>query len=133
MALITIATDCSPDMNSLTHAPYISGLFAGEDLPVASPCYLKSSDGKVYNSGSSILTAGSTPAYVGFTADGVKSGQPVTLFRTGARFNYSTALSAGSPLWISGSPAGKLSDAQLATTDFAVAVAVSATDIVVIR
>ena len=133
MALITVASDVSPDMNSLTHSPYVSGLFAGETLPVASPCYIKATDGLVYNSGSHICAIANTPDYAGFTVDAVVTGGPVTLFKMGARFNYASSMTSGCVLWISGSPAGKLSDAKLASADTPVAMAVSSTDIVVIR
>jgi hypothetical protein len=131
MAIVTIASTASVDMNSLTHAPYVSGLVAGEDLPVAGVAYIKS-DGKVYSSASGVCTVSNVPDYTGFTPAAVSEGDPVTLFRVGARFNYSSGMTPGALFWV-GTGEGKLSDAKLASADTPVAVAVSATDILIIR
>ena len=47
MSLITRASTASMDASTGQLAPQITGLYAGEDLDVAAPCYIKSSDGKV--------------------------------------------------------------------------------------
>lgn len=119
MALLTRASYASMDAASGGYAPQISdGLVAGADLDVAAPCYIKASDGKVYMSNG---TAATEPAkFDGFTARAVKSGQPVTLFGTGAKFEYGTGLTPGATYYI-GTTAGRLSDA--ATTGDAVGVA----------
>jgi hypothetical protein len=130
MALVTRSTDASMDVSTAQFAPQITGLFAGEALDVAAPCYIKSSDGKVYMSNG---TAATEPAeIIGFTPRAVASGQPVTVFGKGTRFNYGTSLTPGNILYI-GATAGRLDAA--ATTGDAVGVAqvITSTDIRVIR
>lgn len=132
MALVTRATDASVDASTTMFAPQITGLLAGEDLDVCAPCYIKSSDGKVYMSNG---TANNEAAeFVGFTPRAVKSGQPVTLFGLGTRMRYGSGLTPGDILYI-GATAGRLDTA--ATTGDTVAggtaQVISATDIRVIR
>lgn len=121
MTLVTLATSPGPSMDISTGelAAQITGLTAGEDLLVAAPCYIKTSDGKVYMSNG---TAATEPAeFAGFTPRAVKSGQPVTLFSLGACFRYATfSGQAGDKLYIAAT-AGRLDTA--ATTGDAVGVA----------
>lgn len=119
MALVTRLAAASMDASTGMYAPQITGLLAGEDLDVAAPCYLKTSDGKIYMSNG---TAATEPAeFAGFTPRAVKSGQPVTLFALGARFRYAAfSGQAGDKLYI-GATAGRLDTA--ATTGDAVGVA----------
>lgn len=130
MALITRASTASMDASTGMFAPQITGLTAGEALDVAAPCYIKSSDGKVYMSNGT--GANEAAEIVGFTPRAVASGQPVTLFGKGARFSYGTGLTPGNILYI-GATAGRLDAA--ATTGDAVGVAqvITATDIRVTR
>jgi hypothetical protein len=118
------------DTSTGMFAPQITGMVAGEDLTVAAPCYIKASDGKVYQSNG---TAAAEAAKVdGFTPRAVKANQPVTLFGKGARFSYGSGLTIGATLYVAAT-AGGLDTA--ATTGDAVGVArvLTATDIRVIR
>jgi hypothetical protein len=119
------------DSSTGAFAPQITGLMSGEALDVAAPCYLKTSDGKVWMSNG---TAATEPAeIIGFTARAVSGAdQPVTLYGKGTRFSYGTGLTPGNILYI-GATAGRLDTA--ATTGDAVGVAqcITTTDIRVTR
>lgn len=118
MATLTRSTTASMDTSTGELAPQFTGT-AGEDLDLVAPCYIKTSDGKIYMSNG---TAATEPAeFVGFTPRAVKSGQPVTLFSLGARFKYGSSLSPGAKLYVSAT-AGRLDDA--ATTGGTVPVAI---------
>jgi hypothetical protein len=123
MGLVTPA-NVSIDTMTAQFSPQIAGLYAGEDLLEAAPCYVES-DGLVYMS----YTSGSAnDARVhGWTPRVTKSGEPVTLFGPGTRFRYSTGLTPGNPLYL-GTTAGRL---DLTDTGDVVAFIVTATDIVV--
>lgn len=132
MALITRSTYVSIDAASAQKASFISGLFAGEALTAAAPCYIDT-DGTVKMSTSASSVISTESKYIGFTADSVASGGPVTLFGKGTRFNYADSMTPGTLLFTSGS-AGYLSDAAVLSGDIApVAMAITETDIVVIR
>jgi hypothetical protein len=129
MSLITVVTDASMDTRSAMHANFISALFAGEAIDNCSPCRL-GSDGKVYMA---VTASGVAPSdFIGFSADNVVSGGPVTVFGKGARFNYAAGMTPNTQLFVSATK-GKLSDAVVEANDKPVALAISATDIVVIR
>lgn len=130
MALITRTSDASMDGVTAMYAPQITGLVAGEDLDIAAPCYIKSSDGNVYMSNG---TAATEPAEVaGFSPRNVKAGQPVTLFGKGTRFKYGSGLTPGDRYYI-GATAGRLDTATTTGDAKGVAQAITATDIRVIR
>lgn len=131
MSVITIASDASLDIKSAQHVPFISALVAGEDLDAVAPCYIKS-DGKVYMSISTQATISGVADFIGFTPDTVTSGMPVTLFGQGARFNYSTGMTPGAYLWIAATK-GKLDTTKVAANDTPTALAISATDVVVLK
>jgi hypothetical protein len=99
MALVTAAAVVGMDTSTGELAPQITGLTAGEDLLAIAPCYIKTSDGLVYQSNG---TAATEPAeFAGVTPRAVKSGQPVTLFSLGACFRLSTfSGQAGDKLYI---------------------------------
>ena len=130
MALITRASDAQIDMSSALYAAQIPDLVAGEDLDVAAPCYIKSSDGKIYMSNGT--AANEAAEVVGFSARAVKSGQPVTLFGKGARFRYGSGLTPGDKYFI-GATAGRLDTAATTGDAVGVAQAVTAKDIRVTR
>lgn len=131
MALLTRSTDASIDASTAQFAPQITGLIAGEDLDVVAPCYIKSSDGKVYMSNA---TAANEAAEVaGFTPRAVKAGQPVTLFGKGTRFRYAASgLTPGDVYYIAAT-AGRLDTAATVGDAVGAAQALTATDIRVIR
>lgn len=131
MALVTIASDASLDAASGLYAPQRSGLEAGEALLAFAPCYIKTSDGKVYQSNGTAADAAA--AFDGITPRAYASGDTnVTLFGIGTKLRYSTGLTPGSKLYIAAT-AGRLDTA--ATTGDAVGVAktVDATVIRIIR
>jgi hypothetical protein len=117
------------DVSTGQFAPQVTGLIAGEDLAVAAPCYIKSSDGKVYMSNAT--SANEAAEVVGFTPRAAKSGEPVTLFGIGARFHYGAALTPGNILYV-GATAGRLDTAATTGDAFGVAEVLTATDIRVI-
>ena len=130
MALVTRASTAQMDVSTGQFAPQITGLVAGEDLDVAAPCYIKSSDGKAYMSNA---TAANEAAEVaGFTPRAVKSGQPVTLFGKGVRFGYGSGLTPGDVLYV-GATAGRLDTAPTVGDVEGVAQVLTATDIRVLR
>src|SRR5690349_2540066 len=106
MTLITPDTAPSLDASTGQFAAQIADLIAGEDLLAAAPCYIKGSDGKVYQSNG---TAANEAAGIdGFTARAVKAGEAVTLFGKGSRFRYAASgLTPGAKLYI-GATAGRL-------------------------
>lgn len=137
MADITKVSTASIDPVSARAVPFISGLVAGEDLQKASPCYILGEE--VYMSGSSVtetfnIVSGSLiqSRVDGFTAESVLDGEPVTLFGNGARFNYSSGLMSGSPLFV-GVSSGSLSYTKSLEGDLPVARVITSTDIIVLK
>ena len=135
MALVTVSAVAGLDASSGMYAPQISdGLVAGADIGSASqavtPCYIKGSDGKVYAADGT--AADEKAILAGFAARFTKTGEPVTLFGIGTKFEYGTGMTPGVKLFI-GATAGRLDTA--ATTGDAVGVAqvVTATMIRVTR
>jgi len=128
MALVTRASDAHMDIVTAQKAPQISGLLAAEDLDIAAPCHVNSS-GTVEMSNA---TAANADAKVqGFTARAVKSGQPVTLFGIGTRFRYaSSGLTPGNTYYL-GATDGRIDDGATTGDSTGIAVAVSATDLIV--
>lgn len=129
MALVTRSADASMDASTGMVAPQITGLRAGADLDVAAPCYIHT-DGTVRMCNATADDALAVMA--GFTPRAVKSGQPVTLFATGARFRYGTALTPGAVLYV-GATAGRLDDGPTVGDASGVAQVITATDIRVTR
>lgn len=130
MTLVTRSAYAQMDVSTGKFAPQITGLYAGEDIDVAAPCYIKSADGKLWMSDG---TAATEPAeIVGFAARAAKVGEPVTVFGKGARFRYGTGLTPGDVFYI-GATAGRLDDAATTGDAVGVAQAITATDIRIIR
>lgn len=129
MADVTRSASASPDTGSLMRAQQISGdLYAGEDLAACAPCYIKASDGKVYQSNGTAATEPAT--FFGFTARATPSGQPVTLFGKGVRMQYGAGLTIGAKYYVSAN-AGQIADAASTGGTVAIARAITATDIIV--
>ncbi len=126
MGLITRSANAGIDTISAQTAPQITGLYAGEDLDIAAPCYIKSIDGKVYMSNAT--AANEAAEVVGFTPRAVKSGEPVTLFGKGVRFAYGSSLTPGDIYYV-GATAGRLDSAATVGDAFGVAQAINTTDI----
>ena len=130
MSLVTRSSSASLDTVTAMKAPQITGLYAGEDLDIAAPCYIKSSDGKVYMSNGT--AANEAAEVIGFSARAVKSGDPVTVFGKGARFQYGSSLIPGDVYYV-GATKGRLDTAATTGDAVGVAQAITSTDIRVIR
>jgi hypothetical protein len=127
MALITISAKASVDAISAQRAGYVSGLFAGENIPALSACRIASNG--------TVMLAVTTSAHVvsdfaGFAPKAYKTGEPITLFNRGVRFRLAdSGLTPGALLYVSAT-AGKCSDAVVLAGDRAIALVVTATDAV---
>lgn len=98
----SIASQLVPATNKHT------GLLAGEAIFAGAACYIKGSDGKVYNS---IGTAANAAAVVeGFAAINAQVGEAVTIV-FGVTFSYPNTSTPGAPLYLSGTVAGNFADA----------------------
>lgn len=129
MALLTRSAAASGDTTHLQKVPQVSGdLYAGEALDAVAACRI-AADGLVYMSNGTANDANAR--YNGFTARAVASGQPVTLYRLGARFRYGTGLTPGA-LYYVGATAGRLDTAATTGGLTAIAEAVNTTDIQVL-
>jgi hypothetical protein len=127
MAVVTKGTDASMDAATGQLAPMVAGdLYAGEALGAVAPCYIKASDGKVYQSNGT--AANEAAKFDGFTAVAYAAGEAVTLFGAGARFKYGTGLTIGTDLFVAAT-AGALDTAATTGGVRPVARVLSATDI----
>jgi hypothetical protein len=127
-------TDPSLDIVSAQSAVKVTGLKAGEDLEAGDFVYIKS-DGKVWRTMAEVCTIATIPDRLGVVAESVSSGQAVTIFGRGARLQYSTGMTPGALLYTSGSGSsgkGKTVDSAVAAGDNGCAMALDATDILVI-
>lgn len=131
MALVTRAATASMDVSTMQFAPQITGLVAGEVLDICAPCYIKSSDGKVYMSNGT--AADEAAEFIGFNSRAVAAiDQPVTLYGVGTRMSYGTSLTPGDRYFI-GATAGRLDTAATTGDAVGVAQAITSTDIRVTR
>lgn len=120
MTVITARTSPPPSPSTAV-VPQIakvgSGLICGEDLRAGAACFIKASDGKVYMSGGSGVTAitDEGAAVHGFCAIECKVGSemPADLM-DGVDFGYSTGMTPGKRFYLDVSAAtkGRLNDAQ---------------------
>ena len=131
MSLVTKGTILSLDVASARYAVRVSHLFAAEDLAAVAPCYINAA-GRVAMSIDSQETVTNVSDFVGFTADAVPSGQPVTLFGKGARFSYGSSLTPNTPLYVAAT-AGRLDTGQISSADDPTALVISTKDILVLR
>lgn len=129
MALVTRSSTASVDPVTAQLDKQLPDLYAGEDIDVAAPCYIKS-DGLVYMSNGTAANAAA--ACDGFAARTAKAGQPITLFGIQTRFQYGSGLTPGSKLYI-GATAGRLDTAPTTGDATGVAKVVNDTDIRVFR
>lgn len=129
MTLITRSANASMSANQANQI-LAGNAYAGEALDVAAPCYIKSSDGKVYMSNAT--SANEAAEFIGFTARATAIDQPVTLFGFGSRFRYGSSLTPGDVYYLAAT-AGRLDSAATTGDSQGVAVAVSSTDIVITR
>jgi hypothetical protein len=105
-------------------------LYAGEALDAAAPCYIKSSDGKVYMCNAT--SANEAAEFIGFTSTSYSAGDAVTLFGLFTRFKYGSSLTPGDVYYL-GTTAGRLDTAATTGDSLGTAMAVSSTDVMVIR
>lgn len=126
-------TRTNPSLDAATgqFADQISGLVCGEDIAAGDACYIKGADGAIYKANGT--AADEKAKCAGFAPKAAKSGEPLTLYGPGARFQYDSAagLTPGKPLFISAT-AGALGDAATTGGTVPVAKAITTTDIVVI-
>jgi hypothetical protein len=118
------------DVSTGQFAPQITEFVAGEALDVAAPCYIKSSDNKIYMSNGT--AANEAAKFFGFTARACPAGQAVTIFGMGARFRYGSGLTVGNKLFIAAT-AGRLDTAATTGDAVGVVAVISPTDVVVNR
>lgn len=107
--------------------PKLTGLVAGEAIAAGDLLYIKS-DGKLWIATGAAATA---PALaVGMAALAASAGEAVTCLMAGWRWQYSTGLTIGARYFVG--TAGLLADAATTGGDVAIAIAVSATDIILV-
>lgn len=130
------------DVNSVMRALVIPELFAGEALEDGDACYIKS-DGKVWKSVSTVVDArtietGTTDfvenisKFDGLVKGDKAVGEAVTLVGRGSIWEYAAGMTIGAWFYAS-SNAGLLSDARVATGDSAIAKAIDAKHILIVR
>lgn len=138
MAIITRSTIAGLDANN---AQFVMKGVSGSAIAAVSPCFMNS-DGKIY---ASAVTSGSgtdgRAKYQGFNPIAVSEGEVVSLYR--GIFEYSSAMTPGTPLYITSGSAGYLetvattvsydSGSALVPLADPVAYAIDAQRIVVIR
>lgn len=126
--LIPSTTDISVVKKGEVLSPY----FAGEALTKGYCVYLKS-DGKMWLSGSAIVNIANHPAFAGIVVADVAAGGPVTVFSRGSIVKVKDSGLTIGQTYFSGSTSGLLTDTKAASADEITAVAVSATDIYIVR
>ena len=132
MTIVAKASNPSLDKNQARQVA-AGNLYAGEDLHAVSACYIKLSDGLVYESDGAF--SNEAAKFHGFTAQEYKAGEPVTLFGAGTRFKYGSGMTPGTTLYIAATDyySGVLDDAATTGDSKGTAFVVSPTDIVVCR
>lgn len=128
MALATRGSNASIDAIQGTKAPYISALVANEALDALAPCVIDADGGVSMSDGTSNNAAAKCH---GFTPKAYGAGEAVTLYGPGTRAEYGSGLTPGAPLYVAAT-AGRLDTAATTGGLAPVAVAVSATEIVVV-
>lgn len=93
MSIVTKNARAHMDANHAMYYPKISGLIAGEDLPLVSAVKI-GTDGKVY-------LAADGDDFAGFTLDDKKAGEPATIHGIGSIFQYTAGgLTPGQKLYL---------------------------------
>lgn len=130
MSLVTRSTKAKMDASTGMYAPQLTGLYAGENLDVVAPCYIKSSDGKVYMCDAT--SANEAAEFAGFTPRAALAGEPITLYGEGAIFRYGTSLTPGDVYYM-GATAGRLDTAATTGDTSGLVQAINSTDVRVFR
>jgi hypothetical protein len=129
MADLTVSSVADFDLNSVN---YVIHARAGADLTPGMPVYM-ASDGTVKPCISTQCTIATLPDFLGVSGETVKSGKMVTVYGKNTRFTImDSGLTPGALFYISAT-GGKISDAKIAVLDVPFALAVSATDLLVIK
>lgn len=129
MALLARSASAGGDTTHLIKVPQVSGdLYAGEALDACAMCRI-AADGLVYMSNGTANDA--LARFTGVTNRAVAIGQPVTLYRNGARFGYGTGLTPGAQYFVAAT-AGRLDTAATTGGLTSVAEAINTTDIQII-
>ena len=110
----------------------LSPYTAGEALTKGYCVYLKS-DGKMWLSGSAIVNVANHPAFAGVVLQDVSVNGPVTVASRGSIVHIADSGLTIGQTYFSGSTSGLLTDTKAASADEITAVAVSATDIYIVR
>jgi hypothetical protein len=131
MADLTILDDVSADVRSAQVAVFAYFNKAGEKLNKFSPCRVDD-DGMVYMSDSTVCTISGISDFIGFNCAEIASGDPVTLYGKGLRIASYAEVTPGAMFYVSNT-AGALSDAKVAANDTPVAIAISTSDLLVLK
>jgi hypothetical protein len=129
MALLTRDANAGPDAVSISRwVPQLAGdLFAGEALDICAPCYIKTTDGKIYMSDGT--AANEAAEVVGFTPKAYAAGESVTLYGNGMRVHYSDGgLTLGAGYYLAAT-AGRLDTAATTGGTAVIAIAYNANDL----
>lgn len=126
MASVTRDARASMDTSTAMYAPQISGLIAGEDIALGAPCYIKASDGKLYNATGAAVNAAAK--IDGFSGRNAKAGQALTIYGKGTRFRWGSALTPAQDLFLD-AVAGGLNTVATTGGLVAIARAINDTDI----
>jgi hypothetical protein len=126
-----VSTTPVPNVSLATVQPgaehTITGLVAGETIAAGDACYIKAADGRIWRSTGAAANAAAVVD--GFAATNCTVGQGLTLYH-GVNLNYGTALTPGTPYYLSAT-AGALADAASTGGTVVIARAVDATRVYV--
>jgi len=139
MGNLTIASTISPETFSSIKGLVIGELTAGEAITAGHACYLKSADGLIWESISTATEdftydgdTWSREHFLGFAAKSYASGATLSLFGRGCILNYGSSLTPGAYYYASATK-GLLSTTAVASTMEPIAMAISTTEILVLR
>jgi hypothetical protein len=131
MSLVTKASDINFDAASAMYCPQISGRTAGAAIDAFAPCYLKTSDGKVYMCDATALNEASE--VIGFAPRAYASGDTnVTLYGAGLKIRYGSSLGVGDTLYLAAT-AGRLDTAATVGDPVGVATVITSSLILITR
>jgi len=115
MANVTRSSTLSFNAFAENHSVKVTGLTAGAAIALGDACYLET-DGKVYPARSDKVI-GYASKFIGIAPLAYASGDAMTVYGKGARFDYAASMFSGSYLYVSGSGTpGYLADAATVIT-----------------
>jgi len=119
-------------MDGVAKSTPIGPLPAGDTFAIGDVVRLDS-DGKVRKALSGQCTVANVSDYIGFIGEVIASGQSVTVYGKGTIFRaFGSSLTENAPYYI-GATEGTLYDAQVASADDPVAIAINTTDVLVVK